>query len=57
MKQFNQIAYNKDTKTLDVGAGVKWGNVYKFLNTLDSKLGVVGASGKRGLDLEKPRQL
>lgn len=49
MKQFNQIAYNKDTKTLDVGAGVKWGDVYKFLNTLDSKLGVVGGDPAVGV--------
>ena len=43
MKQFNQIAYNKDTKTLDVGAGLTWDDVYKFLDTPDySKLGVVG---------------
>ena len=43
MKRFNQIVYNKDTKTLDVGAGVTWGEVYKFLDTPDCReLGVVG---------------
>jgi hypothetical protein len=33
MKQFNQITYNEDTKTLDVGAGLTWGDIYKFLDT------------------------
>jgi FAD/FMN-containing dehydrogenase len=43
MKQFNQIAYNKDTKTLDVGAGLTWSDIYKFLDTPEyHKLGVVG---------------
>jgi len=43
MKRFNQIAYNKGTKTLDVGAGLTFGDVYKFLDTPDYRgLGVVG---------------
>jgi len=43
MKQFNQITYNKDTKTLDVGAGLTWSDIYKFLDTPEyRKLGVVG---------------
>jgi len=43
MKQFNQISYDKDFETLDVGAGVTWGDVYKFLDAPEyRKLGVVG---------------
>ena len=43
MKRFSQIAYSKDTKTLDVGAGLTWGDIYKFLSTPEYReLGVVG---------------
>ena len=43
MKQFNQITYNEGAGTLDVGAGVTWGDVYNFLDTPEyRKLGVVG---------------
>jgi FAD/FMN-containing dehydrogenase len=45
MKQFNQIVFNNDTYTLDVGAGLTWDDIYKFLNsdTPDYRnLGVVG---------------
>lgn len=43
MKQFNQISYNKDFETLDVGAGATWADVYKYLDAPEyRKLGVVG---------------
>ena len=43
MKQFNQITYDSNAKTLDVGAGLTWGDIYKFLDTPEySGLGVVG---------------
>ena len=51
MKQFNQITYNKNTKTLDVGAGATWNDVYTFLDSTEEyrKLGVVGADPKVGV--------
>ena len=51
MKQFNHIVYNKDTKTLDVGAGATWNDVYTFLDSTEDyrKLGVVGAGPSVGV--------
>ena len=50
MKQFNQIVYNKDTRTLDVGAGVTWSEIYKFFATSEyTTLGVVGGSPAVGV--------
>jgi FAD/FMN-containing dehydrogenase len=50
MKQFNQITYDKDTKTLDVGAGLTFDDVYKFLGTSDyAELGGVGGDPKVGV--------
>ena len=51
MKQFDQIVYNKDTKTLDVGAGVTWGKVYDFLASAEEyrELGVVGGDPRVGV--------
>ena len=51
MKQFNQIVYNKDTKTLDVGAGATWKDVYDFLGSTEEyrNLGVVGADPTVGV--------
>ena len=40
MKQFNQIACNKETKTLDVGAGYDISNFFDIPDY--SELGVVG---------------
>ena len=43
MNQFKQIVYNSDSKTLDVGSGLTFDDVYKFLDTPEySGLGVVG---------------
>jgi len=44
MKRFTQIAYDKDKKTLDVGAGLTWREVYDYLATVasDHEVGVVG---------------
>lgn len=51
MKQFKQIAYNKDTKTLDVGAGATWNDVYTFLYATPEyrKLSVVGGGPSVGV--------
>lgn len=51
MKQFKQITYNKDTKTLDVGAGATWNDVYTFLYTSPEyrKLVVVGGGPSVGV--------
>ncbi|KAJ7895819.1 hypothetical protein B0H13DRAFT_2338686 [Mycena leptocephala] len=50
MKQFNHIKYDKEKKTLDVGAGVIWRDVYKYLELFASDVsdhapGVVGGVG------------
>ncbi|KXN88054.1 Bifunctional solanapyrone synthase [Leucoagaricus sp. SymC.cos] len=44
MRKFDHIAYNKEKKTLDVGAGVLWRDVYKYLEQFqaDRAPGVVG---------------
>lgn len=47
MKQFNHIKYDKEKKTLDVGAGVIWKDVYEYLEPFasdasDHAPGVVG---------------
>ena len=44
MEKLIQIAYDKDKKTLNVGAGVIWDDVYKYLATVapGRMLGVVG---------------
>jgi len=43
MKRFNNIEYNKVKKTLDVGAGVTWGDVYEYFERFsDHTPGVVG---------------
>ena len=51
MKQFNKIAYNKDTMTLDVGAGLTWGDVYTFFDSTPEyqNLGVVGGGPTVGV--------
>ena len=50
MKQFNQITYNPETQTLDVGAGVIWDQIYKFLDTPEYHgVGVVGGSPQVGV--------
>ena len=41
MKQFNYINCDEEKMTLDVGAGVIWGEVYKYLEP-GPALGVVG---------------
>jgi len=40
MKRFNNITYNDVKKTLDVGAGVIWKDVYSYLG--NHSVGVVG---------------
>ncbi|KIJ94572.1 hypothetical protein K443DRAFT_125166 [Laccaria amethystina LaAM-08-1] len=47
LQRFNHIAYDKEKKTLDVGAGVIWKDVYEYLETFvsdssDHAPGVVG---------------
>jgi FAD/FMN-containing dehydrogenase len=44
MTHFNQIEYDKEKKTLDVGAGVIWKDVYNYLEPFasDHAPGVVG---------------
>jgi FAD/FMN-containing dehydrogenase len=41
MKKFNCIHYNEQEKTLDVGAGLIWRQVYDYMNRFPA-LGVVG---------------
>jgi FAD/FMN-containing dehydrogenase len=47
LQRFNNIDYDKEKKTLDVGAGVIWKDVYEYLETFasdssDHAPGVVG---------------
>ena len=51
LTKFNQIAYDNDKKTLDVGAGVTWSKVYSYLATLtsDRELGAVGGDPRVGV--------
>jgi len=50
MKKFNEIAYDEDEDTLDVGSGATFGEVYEFLRAPDYRgLGVVGGDPKVGV--------
>lgn len=48
MRRFKLIEYDEQNKTLNVGAGMTWGMVYKYLQVIqkfvpdDRELGVVG---------------
>ena len=32
MSNFNHLQHNEDTATVDIGAGLRWDNVYDLLN-------------------------
>ena len=49
MNKFTEITYDKDTKTLNVGAGLTWEIVYNFLEKHHPNLGVVGANPAVGV--------
>ena len=51
MKQFNNIEYDEEKKTLDVGGGVTWGDVYTYLQSWasDYALGAVGGDPATGV--------
>jgi FAD/FMN-containing dehydrogenase len=48
MKRFNYINCDREKKTLDVGAGVTWKEVYAYLEAYPA-LGVVGADPRVGV--------